>query len=44
MVQSPEEAVRFPGTGVKGGCELPLSDLGTEPRSFGRVASVLNPL
>lgn len=39
-----QKRLSFPGTGVKGGCELPLSGLGTEPRSFGRVASVLNPL
>lgn len=43
-MRRPEEAVRFPGTGVKSSCELQLSGLETEPRSFGRVASVLSPL
>lgn len=33
------EGVRFPRAGVKGSCELTLSELGTELKSSGRTAS-----
>ena len=36
------ESIKYPGTGVKNGCEGPA--VGTEPGSFARAMSTLKPL